>query len=143
MAYCTQDDILDQIDEDNLIQLTDDADAGAVDADMVTRAIADADEEIDSYCGARYSVPFTTVPGIVRKLSVDIAIYNLYARRRGAPDDRKERYNNAVRMLRDISKKVISLGADDPDGSPPDTDRPQMSSSNPPRLFSRDTMKGW
>ena len=43
MAYCTQADILEQLDEDILIQLTDDDDLGAVDADMVTRAIADAD----------------------------------------------------------------------------------------------------
>jgi len=143
MDYCTKSDILEQIDEDVLIDLTDDDDVGSVDDDKVTRAISDADEEIDSYCGARHTVPFSTVPGIIRKLSVDIAIYNLYARRRGAPDDRKERYNNAVRMLRDISRGVISLGADDPEGSPPDTNAPEMASTNPDRVFSRDTMKGW
>jgi len=110
MAYCEQADILEQVDEDVLIQLTDDADAGEVDNDKVTRAIADADAEIDGYCGSRYSVPFSTVPDMIRKLSVDISVFNLYARRMGAPEDRKLRYDNAVRYLKDVSKGYASLG---------------------------------
>ena len=121
MGYCTKSDILEQLDEDVLIQLTDDVDAGIVNDDAVTRAIADADSEIDSYCGAHYEVPFETVPSMVRKLSVDIAIYNLYARRKGAPEDRKQRYDSAIRFLRDVSSGKASLGAtapDDSDGGP-------------------------
>ena len=121
MAYSTQSDILEQLDEDVLIQLTDDNDAGVVDDDAVTRAIADADSEIDSYCGAHYEVPFSDVPAMVRKLSVDISIYNLYARRKGAPEDRKQRYDSAIRFLRDISTGKASLGSaapDDSDGGP-------------------------
>lgn len=143
MAYCAQSDILEQIDEDVLIGLTDDDDDGDVDDDKVTRAIADADAEIDSYCGARYTVPFTTVPAIIRKMSVEIAIYNLYARRKGASESREKRYNNAIRLLRDVSKGVVSLGADDPDGSPPDTNAPQMATTNPDRIFSREKLKGF
>lgn len=121
MAYSAQTDILEQLDEDILIQLTDDVDAGVVDDDAVTRAIADADSEIDSYCGAHYEVPFSDVPAMVRKLSVDISIYNLYARRKGAPEDRKQRYDSAIRFLRDISTGKASLGStapDDSDGGP-------------------------
>lgn len=114
MSYATQADILEQLDEDILVQLTDDADAGVVDADMVTRAIADADAEIDGYCGTRYDVPFTSVPAMIRKISVDIAIYNLYARRKGTPEDRQKRYENAVRFLNNVSKGVITLGGDAP-----------------------------
>ena len=112
MAYSLQTDLLEQIDEDILIQLTDDVDAGTVDADKVTRAIADA--EIDSYCGTRHELPFDPVPVMVRKLSVDIAIYNLYARRKGVPEDRQKRYDNAVRFLRDVSIGKATLGADAP-----------------------------
>jgi phage gp36-like protein len=141
MSYCAKADILEQLDEDILIQLTDDEDTGSVDDDMVTRAIADADAEIDSYCGVRYPVPFSTVPGIIRKLSVEFSIYNLYARRKGVSDDRKDRYNNGIRFLRDVSKGVVSLGADDPDSTPSDANTPQISSSD--RIFSRDKMKGF
>ena len=141
MAYSEKADILEQMDEDILIQLTDDVDAGIVNDDAVTRAIADADSEIDSYCGVRYSVPFSTVPDRVRKLSVDIAIYNLYARRKGAPEDRKTRYENAIRFLKDIAKGLATLGQDDPDGSPAESNKPDIDQSD--RIFTRDKMKGF
>jgi phage gp36-like protein len=141
MAYSTQSDILEQIDEDVLIQLTDDDDAGAVDADMVTRAIADADALIDGYCGKKYTVPFSTVPSLVRKFSVDIAIYNLYGRRKGAPEDRRNRYKEAVEFLKGVAAGNNSLGEDDPEG--PDADAPEMSTSNPERIFTRDKMSGF
>jgi phage gp36-like protein len=119
MAYSTQADCLDQISETELVQLTDDAGLGVIDADVVTRAIADADEEIDGYLGSRMEVPLSPVPGIIRKCSVDIAIYNLYARRQDtAPEIRKDRYKNAVGFLAKVAEGKISLGASDPAGIP-------------------------
>ena len=141
MPYCTQTDILDQLDEEVLIALTDDEDTGSVDDTKVTKAIADADAEIDSYCGVHYSVPFAPVPDVIRKWSVEFAIYNLYPRRKGAPDNRKERYDNGIRFLRDVSKGLASLGKDDPDVPPSDKDKPQFTSSD--RIFTRDDMDGF
>jgi phage gp36-like protein len=141
MPYCTETDIKRQIDWDTLVQLTDDNDSGVIDTDILDRAIADADAEIDAYCGSRYTVPFTTVPDVIRKRSVDITIYNLYARRRGAPDDRKERYTNAMQFLKDVARNIVSLGEDDPDGSPSGANTPEISSSD--RIFSREKLKGW
>ena len=135
MAYCTQADLLEQISEDDLIQLTDDSDAGIVDVSMVTRTIADADAEIDSYCGTKYDVPFSTTPVMVRKVSVDIAIYNLYARRRGAPDDRKERYDDAIAFLKDVSKGIAALGGDAPTAG--DDAGPEATTAKSDRVFSR------
>jgi phage gp36-like protein len=112
-----------------------------VDEDVVTRAIADADAEIDSYCGVRYSVPFATVPEVIRKFSVDIAVYNLYARRKGAPDDRKARYDNAIRFLKDVAKNLASLGEDDPDSTPAGSNKPSISQNE--RLFTREKMSGF
>jgi phage gp36-like protein len=135
MAYCAQSDLLNQLDEDILIQLTDDADAGAIDADIVTRAIADADAEIDSYCGARYEVPFASVPVMVRKISVDIAIYNLYVRRKGVPEDRENRYKDAIRFLRDVSAGKATLGADAP--AEDDDSGPEATTVKSDRVFTR------
>jgi phage gp36-like protein len=135
MPYCTQSDILEQLDESELIQLTDDDDLGVVDVSVVTRAIADADAEIDGYCGTRYTVPFATVPDIIRKFSVDVAIYNLYARRRGAPEDRKQRYDAALRFLRDIAKGVASLGVNAP--ADDDDSGPAVTTSKSDRVFTR------
>lgn len=140
MAYCIQSDLEEQISEADLIQLTDDDNAGVVDAGVVTRAIDDADAEINGHCGKQYSVPFSTVPPIIRKLSVDIAIYNLCARRGGAPEDRKERYDNAIKFLTGVATGKNALGEDDPDESS-SSHKPEISSND--RIFSRDKMEGF
>jgi phage gp36-like protein len=141
MAYCTQDDILEQLDQTTLIQLTDDAGNNGIDSSVVARAIADADAEIDGYCGARYSVPFSVVPAIIRKFSVAIAIKNLFSRRRGAPDPRRKDYEDAIAFLKDISKGTASLGQNDPDGSPAASNAPDI--DGPDRVFSRDNLEGF
>jgi len=136
MAYSTQSDLLEQIQEADLIELTDDAGVGAVDASVVARAIADADAEIDSYCGSRYTVPFSPVPAMIRKQSVDIAIYNLHSRRAvmgKIAEDRQKRYDSAVRFLRDVSKGLITLGADAP--AEPTDGQPQATRSVDDRIF--------
>lgn len=133
MAYCTQDDILEQMDEDVLIQLTDDDDAGVVDEDKVTRAIADADEEIDAYLAVRYALPFGTTPNLVRKYSVDLAICNLYARRQGAPEARADRCERVRKDLDKISKGTMEL--DVPDPAQEDDAGPRVSTSRDDRVF--------
>lgn len=134
MAYSLQADLLEQISEDKLTQLTDDDDTGSIDSDVITRAIADADAEIDGYAGTLYDVPFSPVPVSIRKRSVDIAIYNLYARRKGAPEDRRIRYNDAIRFLKDLSKGIVTVGAD---GPAVDADgRPEATTTKSDRIFS-------
>lgn len=134
MAYCTQDDILEQLDEDILIQLTDDDNAGVVDDNKVTRAIADADEEIDAYLGVRYSLPFAATPNLVRKYSVDLAICNLYARRRGAPEDRADRCDQVRKDLDKIAQGKMALDVPDP---AQDADAgPRVTTDKDDRIFS-------
>lgn len=136
MAYSTQTDLEEQIGPDELIQLTDDTGSGTVDTSVVDRAIADADAEIDSYCGSRYIMPFSPVPAMIRKLSVDLAIYNLSSRRAilKITDERQNRYDNAVRFLRDVSAGRVSLGADTP--AEPSDGLPQSTHANDDRIFS-------
>jgi len=134
MSYSAQADLTEQISEDKLTQLTDDADAGSIDADAVTRAIADADAEIDGYCATRYTVPFSPVPVLIRKISVDIAIYNLYARRTSVPEDRQKRYTDAIRFLKDVAKGIATLGNDEPTD---DSDSgPEATVTKSDRIFS-------
>jgi phage gp36-like protein len=139
MAYSTKADILLQLPEDSLITLTDDENTGAVVDEVVTRAIADADAEIDGYVGTRHTVPLSPVPTVIRLASVRMAIYHLHARRSlvSVPDQVKTDYDNQVRLLRDISKGVVSLGADDPGGTPPQNNRPVVSSTNPEKQLTR------
>lgn len=139
MAYCTKADILDLLTEEQLIGLTDDHGVGRVDDAKVVKAIADADAEIDGYAGERYSLPFSPVPLIVRKLSVDISIYNLYARRQGAPEERRQRYDNSSKLLREIAAGRVTLGATPP--AEANSETPDVSSQA--RVFSRDKMTGF
>ncbi len=110
MSYSAENDILLRLDEETLINLTDDAGTGTANTAVVIQAITDADALIDSYVGSVYAVPLTTVPDIVKEISVDIAIYNLYSRRTDTiPDIRKDRFNNAIKYLQDIAGSKISL----------------------------------
>lgn len=144
MPYCALSDILVRIDETTVIQLTDDEGTGAVVTERVDQAIADADQEIDGYVGTRYTVPMSPVPAILKKVSVDISIHNLFGRRsRKEPEERAERYKGAVDLLKQIAKGAFSLGPSDPDGNPPASDAPEMSADNPQRTFTRGSMEGF
>lgn len=139
--YATMDDLKEQVPETTLIQLTDTDGTGEPDDSRVTRALADAEAEINGYCGKRYTVPFSPVPDLVRKFTVDIAIYNLFALVDGdIPEDRKERYKSAVAYLRGVASGSNTLGENDPQEAGV-AETPRVVSAT--RIFSRDSLRGW
>lgn len=140
MSYAVIDDVRKQIRESELISLTDEGDLGVVNATVVDNAIDAASVEIDGYLGGRYTLPLDTVPNILNKLCVDIAIYNLYSLGDGPPENREQRYNNAIVFLKAVSEGKISLGANDPEGTGPG-DTAEVSSSE--SVFSNDTLKNY
>jgi phage gp36-like protein len=137
MSYATIDDLKKQLPEDMLVQLTDDAGAGAIDAVVADNALETAAVEIDGYLAGRYTLPLSPVPAVVVKLAVDIAVYNLYARRGGPPEHWQKRYDNTIRFLERIGDGRIGLGADDPTEGSSDAE-----AVVPVRLFSRGSMGG-
>jgi len=143
LSYCTIDQIRNQLRQGVLVQLTDDEGTGDVVAPRVEQAISDADEEINGYLGARLAVPLSPVPESIRRLSVDIAVYNLYSRRERVPEHRIERYRGAVRYLEQVSQGRISLGQSDPEGNPLESKSPETSVDNPGRAFSRSSLEGF
>jgi phage gp36-like protein len=141
MTYSIQSDIVDQLDEDSLIQLTDDEDAGEVNEGRVAKAIADADATINAYCQGIYMIPLDPVPDKIRQISVDIAIYNLFSRRGDtAPDIRIERHKEAIRFLEKVADGRISLGAATP--APVNT-RDTVNILSNDRIFDRSKMSGF
>ncbi len=136
MAYITQSDIVDQLSESELIQLTDDSGAGQVDSNVVARAIADADDEVNSHLQERYTVPLSPVPGLVRKLSVDVAIYNLYSRRDLDAPVRTKRYEDARRLLKALARGESSLGVEAPPAETHD-EEVQTTRKKEDRVFTR------
>jgi phage gp36-like protein len=109
MPYSLKADLLTEISEDELIQLTDDESAGIVNEARVSAAIAKADGIIDSYCGQVETVPFTAVPGIIKQHSVTIAIYFLYSRRSAVSEVRAQNYKDAIAHLKDIATGKAAL----------------------------------
>ena len=142
MPYCTQADILESLSEAELIQLTDDAGAGTVDPDVVERAIADADATVDAHCQGRYSVPLASpVPGVIRRISVDITVYNLYSRRDDTmPETRKERMKSAERFLEKVARGEIRLGTAQP---APETTGGSVDIESQDRIFDRGKLRGF
>lgn len=165
--YSSLDDIKKQIPADAIIQLTDDdqvgitlemieaalagtpdpaldpelAAAAAAAASFIIEAIETADSEIDGYCSVKYSVPFAVVPGIIKKISLDLSIYNLYARRvETMPDVRAANQKNSLRLLENISKGLVKLGEAAATAPVQQQQSPEITSST--RLFGRDRMKG-
>jgi phage gp36-like protein len=131
MAYSTLEDILEQVSQEELVRLTDDSGSGTVDEAVVARAIADADSELDAYLGERYSLPLTPVPPLARKLSVDIALYNLYSRRLAPPEARQRRYEEARGLLREAARGEVRLSS----AEDAQTDLPEATTTASERLF--------
>lgn len=110
MAYCTQTDLQKQLPPALVIQLTDDDADGAADSGVVADAIAKADNVINAYCAKRYDVPFTTVPDLIRGLSVDLTVWNLYARKGLEKQSVTDRKVDAIKLLEGIASGKVSLG---------------------------------
>lgn len=139
MAYAVQQDIIDRYGEDAFFSAFDWDGVDDVDPDVVTRALEDASDEIDGYLAGRYSLPLSTIPKILVFQCVDIALY------RGSgvsgasqTDDKKERYNNAIRFLTKVAEGKISLGIEKP--SQGGGGGATFSAGD--RVFTRETMEG-
>lgn len=113
----------------------------------VEEAIEDADAEIDGYLAKRYSVPMSPAPRVLNKFSKDIAVYNLMSRI-GIDEQEREktylnRYNSAIKFLEGVAKGVINIGTSDSGDSQMQAAQKGFKIDHSPRLFSRETMKGW
>lgn len=113
MSYIVQADLLAQLSQAQLTQLTDDIGNGVIDDTRVDQAIADAEAEIDGYVATRYAVPVAApVPALLKKLAIDITVYNLWRRKQKIPDLVRTAYEDAVKKLEAIAKGVVTLGVD-------------------------------
>ena len=102
-TYAVQADLLHRLTAAELVQLTDDARSGTVNAAIVSGALVEATGQIDSYVRARYQTPLQTSSTATR-LCRDIAVYLLYQRRpQQMKDTVRQAYEDAVSFLKDIA----------------------------------------
>lgn len=109
MEYTDIDQLTDRFGTQMLVNLTDRSDprTGAVDMDIIARAIADTQAVIDGYLGGKYALPLTELPALIAELSATIAIYKLHIY---TPDDKIAKdYEQALKSLKDIAHGTIKL----------------------------------
>jgi phage gp36-like protein len=145
MPYATPADLAQRYGADRLIELTDRDRDGFGDDPQIAQALLDASYEIDGYLAARYKLPLPTVPPLLVRIACDIAIYRLLSlRRMGDIEDARLRYEDARRLLENISKGVVALGLP---ANLPDPQQPQPSlaaaSVGSPRVMGRDATGGY
>ncbi len=108
MAYCTLADVLEEISEEALIELT--GGTTAVDEAVLATAIHRADAICDSFLAMVTVVPVETPSQRLIETSVDETIYALYARTGFIPDTRKDRHVQAIAWLQGVAQGRLSLG---------------------------------
>lgn len=101
MTYCTRSDLENRFGSDVLADL----EYGRPNA--VAEAIADASSLIDSYIGARYSLPLTTVPATLVSAARDLVRYSLDV---DPTDAVKDRRSQAVDYLKALASGKATLG---------------------------------
>lgn len=111
--YCSTQDLIGRFGEDELIQLTDVANAQGeyayqINQDQVDRAIADATATIDGYLAGRYPLPLPEIPPVLLRLACDMARYFLHDR--SPLEEVTERYKEAVRYLEKVAAGSVTLG---------------------------------
>jgi len=139
--YNTINELKGQLPETKIIQLTDDEKLGTLNEPRATECGENADVEVDSYCGKLYSVPFATPPAEVKRLSLEIWIYNLY-KRRMVPEEIEKRYDKAISQLKDIAKGLKTLGVD-PAPAAPTEGGAETNKEESDRAFTREKMEGF
>jgi phage gp36-like protein len=136
MAYATQQDIIDRFGEAELIVAADHDEDGVADPDVVEQGLSDASDEIEVYLGERYTLPLNPVPPVLLRLCVVMALYHM-SKPPAITDEKRRRYEDAVKLLTKISEGKVTLGEKDPAGT--GNVGGSVFSANP-RIFGR---RGW
>ena len=136
MAYCTQAQIEDRYREADLIRMADYDGDGQADADVIARAITDADALIDSYLQVKFVVPVTPVPPVLRNHAITIAWYNLELGRRSVTEDTRKAYEDVIAWLKALVAGTVDIGLEPKPAASPGL--PGVRSTSKDRLFGRD-----
>jgi len=142
--YCQIEDIRKQVQEDTLIQLTDDNQSGQIDSVIVDEAVIYSETLIDGYLRGRYVLPLASVPEVIKILAVDLTIYRLYSRRfqTETSDAVTEKYKNSIKILEQIQRGIISLGIETV-GRPPELGEYRTNKTFEARTFPKQVLNDY
>lgn len=139
MPYATEADIVAAYGQNALIVAADRDGDGAADTGVVAQALTDAEALMDSYIGAKYTLPLPSVPAVLKPVCVDAALYRMSLEAGRMTDEIKDRYEKALAWLRDVSRGLVSLGIAEPPASVGGGGVQIVSNT---RRLTRDSLKG-
>ncbi len=112
MAYIGLQDLLDELGENVLVQLTDNNGSEDIDEAKVAKAIAYAQSTFDAHARARYSIPVPNTP-LVKTINLDLAVFHLMKSRstleEGVYKIRKNANDDAIKLLLNIGSGKAAL----------------------------------
>lgn len=139
MTYCAKSDLVQRFGQREIDDLLDRDNDGDDDTSTLDSTIADADALIDSYVSSKYQTPLDPVPQIIKYISCDITRFMLWDD--NAPEEVRNRYNDAIARLKDIAKSMMKLPSttvvapDNPTGG--------VDYYTEERVFTRDSLAGF
>ncbi len=149
MSYITQQDLLDELGEDKLIQLTDDEGIGEVGESRINKAISYAVGTVDSYSRTRYTLP-VPVTEKVKAVCLDLAVFHLYKSRatdtEGSYKVKKEAHDAAMKFLQDVAAGKAALDVpslEETETNPASPDEVLRGSEKSTVVFSDDKLTGY
>ena len=116
MSYAASTDLVEAFGELELKQIADRDRDGIADAAVVSRALQDADELINSYLAQRYTLPLPSVPKVLVSRACDVARFRLH--KEGGHEEIRTRYEEAVSWLKDVVARRAGLGFPEADQQP-------------------------
>ncbi|WP_319496319.1 DUF1320 domain-containing protein [uncultured Cohaesibacter sp.] len=138
--YATEQDLIDLASEEEILMIADRDGDGTVDPDVISAALAYADNTINGYLAVRYRLPLNEVPELVRSWAASIARYRLH--RDGAPEHVVRDWKSAVSDLKEVARGNIDLSI--ADGSQPTTSsNGTVSIEGSEPVFTKEKLGGW
>ena len=107
---------------------------------VVQGALQDADDTINSYISARYTLPLAPVPAVLARVACELARFYLYDDQ--VTDLVKERHAANIKWLGEVSKGTVTLGADAASGQQP-TSSASAELVGSATVWKRDQSKGF
>lgn len=112
--YITATDLLTELGQDRLVQLTDLDDKGEKNDDRISRAIEYAEETFNLYARTRYVIPIAPVDALVKGICIDLAVFHFYKNaelEEGVYTVRLRAHDRAIKKLENISRGLVLLNS--------------------------------
>lgn len=117
MSYASLQTLVDQYGIDEITRSADRDGDGVADADVVTRALEHADGIIDSRIGVVYTLPLDVVPDVLVAYAGDIALYRMSGECGTYTEEKRVRFEDALKWLDQVAAGKATLGGDPEPGT--------------------------